>query len=182
MWGNVKKKFKFQLDEIEHYNVDTSNSSRTIIFQQFEKLQEKLKNTTIDYLKLHEFQIEIGKLGEIFAYNYEREKLAGTKYIDKIDRTKSLDASNGYDILSYDLKGKELCIEVKCTVNNDPVFYISTPEVDMYKKVTESGGKYHVYFITDIMSDKPKLTIIEDLLNDKRLNFTEKGWKVYIRK
>lgn len=177
----LKKKFNFQLAEIEQFNVDISNTSRTAIFQQFEKLKEKLKNTTIDYLKIHEFQIEVGKLGEIFAYNFEREKLAGTKYIDKIDRTKSLDASNGYDILSYDLKGKEICIEVKCTVNSDPVFYISTPEVDMYKKVTESGGKYHVYLITDILTDRPRLTVIENLLDDERLVFKENGWKVELQ-
>lgn len=176
----LKKKFDFQIEEIELLNINTLNDSRIIIFQQFKNLQEKLKNTTIDYLKLHEFQIEVGKLGEIYAYNYEREKLAGTKYLEKIDRTKSLNALNGYDILSYDLKGKELCIEVKCTVNNDQVFYISKHEVDTFKKINESGGKYYVYLITDIMSDRPNITIVENLLNDDRLRFTENGWKVEV--
>jgi len=74
---------------IEDINVES------IIFT-FEELKNKLSKE-IDYLKLHEYQIHIGKLGEAFVYDFERKRLLdlGSKYYEDVDNTPSKDHKCG---------------------------------------------------------------------------------------
>lgn len=174
----LRKKYNIPLGGFQSSKVDSSDKEINKDNTSFEEKRIKLKNTKIDYLKLHEFQMQIGELGELFAYNYERRKLAATKYFKLIDPTKALNEANGYDVLSYDLDGKELFIEVKSTVNSNPVFYVSKLEVETYKRVTANGGQYYIYLITNVLSDNPTLTIIKNFLDDDRLTMEETGWKV----
>lgn len=173
--GKLKKKYK--VNELE---TDTIVSSKKLLLKDyimFEKLKNDLLKSPIDYLKLHEFQMEIGDLGEQYVYEYELNKLKDTDFVDKIDKSKAKDASNGYDILSYTENGEELYIEVKTTSTLKDEFYISQPELEVAEKVIQGGGLYKVYFVKDILG-KPQLEIIDDILNEKE--FVKKGhsWKM----
>ncbi|QDQ03043.1 DUF3883 domain-containing protein [Lysinibacillus fusiformis] len=133
----------------------------------FNNLKEELMKSPIDYLKLHEFQKEIGELGEQFVYEYELKKLQDTDFADKIDKTKANDNTNGYDILSYTKTGKKLHIEVKATVTSKEEFYISQHEFEVAKEIVEKGGLYKVYFVKEILGN-PQLEIIDDILGEEK--------------
>ena len=67
----------------------------------------------------------------------------------------------GWDITSYDLKGKEIYIEVKSTkgkVIND--FDITDPEWQAAKK---HGEKYHIYLVNNVFNKDTK--IFERIIN-----------------
>lgn len=96
----------------------------------------------------------------------------------KVDETKALEPANGYDILSYTRDGTPLHIEVKATTGTSDRFYFSENELDTAKRMKEVGLIYLVYFVKEIMSDNPKLTIIEDISENKEYVFEEISWKV----
>lgn len=144
----------------------------------FNELKNKINSRPIDYLKLHELQIEIGKLGEAFVYETECNKLKGTNYEAKVDNKKALDPSNGYDILSYTRNGKPLYIEVKATTGIQNQFYLSNHELQTAKRMKEDGLTYVIYFVKKIMSNNPKLEKIEDITTNENYEFKEMNWKV----
>jgi len=138
----------------------------------------QLQKHPIDFLKLHELQMKIGQLGEAYVYKFECEKLVGTKYVDKIDESKALDPSNGFDILSFERDGKPLYIEVKATVGTEDKFYLSNHELDTSKTMKVAGLKYVIYFVKGLMSDSPQLTIITDISSNEDYLLEEMNWKV----
>lgn len=161
-------------------NIDFQNVQKQdlSILYSYKDLKKELQTKPIDFLRLHEIQIEIGKLGEAFVYEYEYNKLIGTKYINYLDEKKALDPSNGYDILSYTKEGIPLHIEVKCTVSSENTFFFSENELKTAKRMKEEGLVYLIYFIQEIMSDKPRLTIIEDITVNNDYVFEAMNWKV----
>ncbi|MBO8172465.1 MAG: DUF3883 domain-containing protein [Bacillaceae bacterium] len=140
--------------------------------------KKKLNKVNIDYLELHKYQIEIGKLGELYVYEKECEKLKGTQYLYKIDEKKALDPSNGYDILSYTRDGKPLYIEVKATVGSEDEFYLTENEIKTAEELKKSGKTYLIYFIKKIMSDNPELIIIDDIFFNTDYKMYPAKWKV----
>lgn len=174
-----KKDFEINILPIENSEFQDEIQEEPSILFTYADLKQKLQNLQkepIDFLKLHELQMKIGQLGEAYVYKVECEKLVGTKYIDKIDESKALDPSNGFDILSFELDGTPLYIEVKATVGNDDEFYLSNHELITSKRMKESGHKYVIYFLKEIISDNPNLTIIENL--DEGYLLKEMNWKV----
>ncbi len=141
-------------------------------------LKVEIEKNPIDFLKLHELQIQIGKLGEAFVYEYECEKLKNIEYKDSIDATKALDPKNGYDILSYTEEGIPLHIEVKATSGKEDTFYISSNEYKVAKSMREKNLKYVVYFVKEIMSNNPVMTKIWDITNNNDYKFVETSWQV----
>jgi hypothetical protein len=148
------------------------------ILYSYEDLKRKIQKKPIDFLKLHELQIEIGKLGEAYVYQYECKKLKGTEYINKIDERKALDPANGYDILSYTRDGKPLYIEVKATTGTENFFYLSNHELETARRMKNEGLTYLVYFVQEVMSDNPKLEIVEDITSNENFTLGEYNWKV----
>lgn len=93
-----------------------------------------MSNNNIDFEKINKLKKQIGDLGETFVYEFEKNKLKNTKYYELVDNTPSKNPSFGYDILSYDLDGNEIYIEVKTEIsNNDNDFYISNHELSVAK-------------------------------------------------
>lgn len=139
-------------------------------------------NKKIDYLKLHEFQMEIGKLGEAYVYDVERKKLNGTKYLELVDNTPSKDGANGFDILSYDLQGNKLYIEVKTEAGlKDNNFYISQNEINTGKGLIKQGKKYLIYRVHNVLANDKKdikIEIIQDIFDDENYKFDTCLWKV----
>ncbi|MFC7372450.1 DUF3883 domain-containing protein [Fictibacillus iocasae] len=144
----------------------------------YDDLKRDIQKKPIDFLKLHQLQIEIGKLGEAYVYKEESKKLKGTKFLQMIDEKKALVPSNGYDILSFTRDGKPLHIEVKATSGKENVFYLSRHEWKTAERMKKEGLTYVVYFIKEIMSDNPILTEINDITSNKEYNFEEYGYKV----
>lgn len=178
--ADMLKKKDFEVDVIQNENIDVNDDEQndlTILFG-YDDLKRQIQSKPIDYLKLHELQIEIGKLGEAFVYKFECEKLYGTNYMHKVDETKALVPANGFDILSYTRDGTPLHIEVKATTGTIDYFYLSTNELSTAERMKEEGLIYLVYFVKEIMSDNPKLTIIEDVSENVEYVREEINWKV----
>ncbi|PIC94959.1 hypothetical protein CSV69_13895 [Sporosarcina sp. P26b] len=174
------KKKDFEINDIPNENLNLNNDDQdySTILYGYDDLKRDLQSKPIDFLKLHELQIEIGKLGEAYVYKIECEKLLGTNHMHKVDETKALEPANGYDILSYTRDGIPLHIEVKATTGTSDRFYFSENELGTAKRMKEVGLIYLVYFVKEIMSDNPILTIIEDISENKDYVFEEIIWKV----
>ena len=89
----------------------------------------------------------------------------GLKDLVKKVRIVSDDNNLGYDILSYDLKGKEIHIEVK--TKNSPKekldFFITNNELDKFY----NDRKYKIYYLFDIKNENPKLHIVDSKMFKK---------------
>jgi formylmethanofuran dehydrogenase subunit E len=180
----IKKNSNCEVEQFKNVTVEAfdevENAGLSSIVNTFDELHKRAIRE-IDYLKIHKFQIEIGKLGEAFVYDLERAKLKDTSYIDDIDNTKALDHRNGYDILSFTTKGKKLYIEVKTTTGDEMDFYITKTEIDTYKRFRDEGEKYVIYRVSNILAkDKKdiKWEVIEDILENPEYKLEEWQWKV----
>jgi hypothetical protein len=137
----------------------------------------------IDYLKLHEFQMEIGKLGEAFVYDYERNKLKETPFYSKIDNTKADDPTNGYDILSFEKEGIPLYIEVKASARINEGFFISNHELQVSKYFKSKGKNYIVYHVENILSNNINDIIINKIIDiESEVQMEPINWKVTLIK
>ena len=86
----------------------------------------------------------LGKKAEAIALEYERNRLKGHKYIQKIQIISALDCSAGYDIISFNnLLAKETnrYIEVKAFNNR---FYFSNNEIEKSKLLKNN---YFLYLV-----------------------------------
>ena len=106
---------------------------------------------------------EVGDMGELRALEYERERLRKLNKPDlaaRIEHTARLNVSAGYDILSFEKDGSERFIEVKSTVANSNIFYLSANELRVAR---ESGQSYWLYRVTQASSDEGhQLSCIQD--------------------
>ncbi|MCM3454764.1 DUF3883 domain-containing protein [Heyndrickxia oleronia] len=162
-----------------HVDINTIHS-KTNEFDSYIQLKQGYMSQ-IDFLKLHEYKIEIGKLGEAFVYDYERQKLNDTSFCGRIDKTKALNPTNGYDILSFEEDGTPIYIEVKASVNLGEDFFISSHELDVYRHMKKNGKKYVIYRVENILAENPEdiaLTKIYDLEQNKRIKMEPYNWKV----
>ena len=176
----LKKKLNFEvtMSPIENINIGEVQTKELSLMYSYEDLKQEIKSSPIDYLGLHKLQMKVGQLGEAYVYEQECKKLAGTKYISEIDENKASDPKNGYDILSFTREGELLHIEVKATTGKEETFYLSNHEYQTAKKMKQTGMNYVIYFVKEVMSDNPKLTIIHDISDNKEYEFEEMSWKI----
>jgi len=166
------------MSPIENINIGEVQTKELSLMYSYEDLKQEIKSSPIDYLELHKLQMKVGQLGEAYVYEQECKKLAGTKYISEIDENKASDPKNGYDILSFTREGELLHIEVKATTGKEETFYLSNHEYQTAKKMKQNGMTYVIYFVKEVMSDNPKLTIIHDISDNKEYEFEEMSWKI----
>lgn len=155
------------------------------------KLQEKARSNekrklSMDELKLNlNKQEEFGKESELKALEFERHRLKGHLFIDKIIRLAEDEVNAGYDILSFDNNESiinDRFIEVK-SFNKELSFYWSKNEIEVSK---ELGEKYFLYLVDrDKMNDtgyspiifqNPHKRIFENELWIKN----PENWKVFL--
>lgn len=172
-----KKEIIDDIDLVDDLEIDTDFKINKQLYISYNELKKQLLETSIDYLKLHELQMAIGDLGEQYVYEYELDKLEGTKFADLVDKSKAKDNSNGYDILSYTREGKRIHIEVKTTSTLKDEFYISQPELDVAEQMKNNGEMYKVYFVKDILG-VPQLTIIDNVLDEIVFRKIGQSWKM----
>lgn len=103
-----------------------------------------------DYLDREARNASLGKAGEEFVVEYERRRLheAGKKRLaENVDHVAvSKGDGLGYDVLSFDISGRELFIEVKTTAfGKDTPFFISKNEVEFSKAFPSDFHLYRLF-------------------------------------
>lgn len=112
----------------------------------------------------------IGDLGELWVVKREKQKLEQAhkpKLAKKVRHVaKEKGDGLGYDILSYDLNGNEIFIEVKTTKGNaNSTFYLSRNELEKSKIKPDCYRLYRVYNFDDEKETAELLIIEGDLSN-----------------
>lgn len=111
-----------------------------------------------DYLAREARNASLGLAGEEFALNFEHHRLYSLGKSDLADRvehvSKTMGDGAGYDILSFDVTGRERFIEVKTTAfGKETPFFISRGEL-RFAKEYENG--FHIYRLFNFRRE-PKL-------------------------
>lgn len=96
----------------------------------------------------------IGDLGELFVIDYEKEKLIQAnkpKLAKKVaHHAKDKGDGLGYDVLSFDVEGNKMFIEVKATKSNkNTPFFITRNELERSKLEKDKFFIYRVYHFND---------------------------------
>ena len=116
-----------------------------------------------------EAQHRTGISGEEYVYLREFEKLKGTRWQKLVDPNFANNPHSHFDILSFDLDGTPVCIEVKATKGSgDKPFYMSKPELDFAVECLENGTRYElhrVYFVDDPEKRDRDIYTPEELLD-----------------
>lgn len=139
---------------------------------------------TVNYIQNNIENKRIGDLGELWAINFEKKKLLKAdkpKLAEKVKHVaKDKGDGLGYDILSFDIDGKEIYIEVKTTKGNaNSTLFITRNELERSKKERQSFYLYRVFNYNE-ETDNAELLIIKGDLT----YFCEVPWtyKVNIKK
>ena len=89
---------------------------------------------------------ELGRDGENYVAQLEREKLKDTPYANGVNEGYADDLSAGFDIMSFSRDGNPICIEVKTTSGSvDDPFYLTTREKEFLEYCVESGIRYELH-------------------------------------
>ena len=145
-----------------HYMIvsdDLEVSSDGVI--QISKRGQNRNISDTEFQHILESRRSVGMAGEEWAVTHEKDYLSlnGQPILsEKVQQISQTNVAAGYDILSYELSGKEKYIEVKTTVLSKQVFYISANELETSEKYRQA---YWLYFITEIFGE-PKLLSIQN--------------------
>jgi len=110
---------------------------------------------------------KVGDAGEKYVYEFEKNKLERLGLDDLANKIvkqyEDLSFFPGYDIQSFDEHGNKIFIEVKSTKGkNKNYFEISDNEI---KAAKELGDSYHIYQVTNALTDPKISTVIRNLYN-----------------
>lgn len=133
-----------------------------------EKRQSWMSQTLVqrDYLAREARNRSLGLAGEVMILEFEARRLhaAGAKRLaDRVEHVaKTRGDGAGFDILSFDIDGRERFVEVKTTayVAETP-FFVSQNEVDFSSEVTD---RYHLYRLF-AFRDAPRLFMVPGTLS-----------------
>jgi hypothetical protein len=111
-----------------------------------------------DYLAREARNASLGLAGEEFALHYEHYRLYSAGKKELADRVEHVSTARGdgagYDILSFDVTGRERFIEVKTTAfGKETPFFISRGELTFAKDFKDG---FHIYRLFDFRRE-PKL-------------------------
>jgi len=123
--------------------------------------------TAAELKKHQDRQQEIGQKGEIYVADYEKKYLTQHNRPDlaeKVIRVSETDVGAGYDILSFDLDGREKYIEVKATTNpTNTGFEVTQNELNIAK---EKGSQYWLYFVRNIEGHPKTMMTIRNIYQE----------------
>ncbi len=125
---------------------------------------------TINHIQNNIENKRIGDLGELWVIDRERKKLeqaSKSKLAKKVKHVaKEQGDGLGYDILSYDVNGNKIYIEVKTTKGNvNSTFYITRNELEKSRIEQDNYRLYRVYAFDDETENAELLIIKGDLSN-----------------
>ena len=134
--------------------------------------QEQLnfRGRMVNFLQNNIENKRIGDLGELWTLKYEAEKLKRANkhhLIESIKHTaKDKGDGTGFDIQSFDEKGREIFIEVKTTKGTkNSTFYITRTELERSKIEQDNYYLYRLYNYNDVQDTADILVIKGDLTN-----------------
>jgi hypothetical protein len=133
-----------------------------------------------DYLAKHRQQIKRGQRAEEIVVHWEKEKLRSNGRPDLAEQVRpAANDADGYDILSYDLQGEEMRIEVKALREEAGrrVFFLTRNE---YAK-SKTLKNYYLYLVTNLKG-KPKILGVKgpDFSDNSRFNCEVETYRVSI--
>lgn len=120
-------------------------------------IQGHLRSNKISALQLDaqlKREREMGEAGELFALEYERNRLSNEKLKKDIQRISDIDVSAGFDIVSFNSNAsikQDRFIEVKC-YTGVPHFHWSRNEIEKAKLM---GDAYYLYIVEWTSIKKP---------------------------
>lgn len=140
--------FNIPIDAFVHNNLKIALSS-------FTKPPKILHNNSKRIKARRDKCDEIGHKGERWVYKEEYKKLKGTGHENGINPNFADNDESNFDILSFDLDGRAIIIEVKATIGDewDP-FYISANELNIAKQCIKDGINYEIHRVYCIDDSK----------------------------
>ena len=117
----------------------------------------------IDFEEKNKTYARIGSRGEEVVILYEKERLVSLGRKDLAEKIKRISMENtfaGYDILSYEVDGRERKIEVKSTISekgSGVYFNLSRNE----KGIAEAEDNYYIYLVFNVNSEEPDICIFD---------------------
>ncbi len=127
------------------------------------KMQDRIKKLRIEL-------DELGNGGEDWVYEQEVNKLKGTKYANAVNPNYADDEEAGCDILSFDLDGKHIYIEVKSTNGRaSKAFYLTQKEKERAEECLSKGERYEIHRVHHLNNPKKRGRVIitaEELFKD----------------
>jgi hypothetical protein len=119
----------------------------------------------------------LGKAGEAFVFDLEKRKLKGASRPDlarKVRWTSTEEGDGaGYDVLSFDIEGRERLLEVKTTNGSARTpFFLSRNECQLAIERPRDWRIYRVH----LFAEGPRIFTIEPPLEDK-VRLTTETWR-----
>ncbi|MCO6019350.1 hypothetical protein CKN86_09530 [Carnobacterium divergens] len=138
-------KFLNEVDEYTFIEVEPPRKKQTQ--KTIDRTNKEKKGKHRDYKKEAEQNIELGYAGEEAAIKLEKDYLNHSQRPDLAEKVRHVSKHDGdglgYDILSFDLEGKEKYIEVKTTNSGlNTHFFISENEIH---ESEIRGSSYYLY-------------------------------------
>lgn len=169
MWVALSNNFNF--DEIAGEDRDQLSFIYGNLNPLPNKIDENFSVHKVDYFKRNQENSILGSLGELLVLKNEKKFLTENgkpKLAAKVDHVSITQGDGlGYDILSFDLKGKPKYIEVKTTKGSEQTkFFVTKREVQRSKV---DSDKFHLYrlFNFDKQQNTAKAWIVSGNLNEQ---------------
>ncbi|MAK59842.1 MAG: hypothetical protein CMK09_02575 [Ponticaulis sp.] len=143
--GKSAKIHDQDIDSIDHYLATGSNTELSYDQQVLLALKK----------------MQIGRAGEELVFRREKKKLKKLglkKYAQMVEWTSQKTPFVGYDISSFNQKGKLELIEVKTSVNKLNKFYFTANE---YKTASKYNDKYSIVCVSNVF-EVPKFRILRN--------------------
>jgi len=149
----------------------------------FDKLPEKkysFNGVVIDYDSENRNSKNIGDGGEALVIAKEKKYLIKNGLADLAEQVKKSKDGEGYDVLSFDLKGNKIFIEVKTTTGIATRPFIMTD--NEWEFMRQYSDQYHLYRIYDYEKEKKqgKLFCLSGNL-EKRVFTRQKQIEVFLK-
>jgi hypothetical protein len=121
-----------------------------------------------DYIAREAANRSLGEAGEVLVVEYERDRLRRLGQSRLSERVEHVSQSKGdglgFDVLSFELSGRERFIEVKTTTfGKETPFYISRNEVEFSD---EARDQFHLYRLFDFRH-QPRLFSLEGPVKER---------------
>jgi hypothetical protein len=162
-------------EEVHPIVINRPDLEPKILIDKKLKVRSKKK---IDYVLRNKNNAILGSKGEELVLKYEKDYLEKEGYLDlakRVTRVSLDDDTLGYDILSFEIDGRDKLIEVKTSglVNNVSIrFYVTTNEYNVGKDRSD----YFIYYIESVNSLQPHITIIEEPMDKSKFLIQPDGY------